>query len=65
MPPAFPGILHWQEAGTKTTRREWTAVCNGQSEAFKRAASEAHADILEETTPSIEEIFVAHVRRGK
>lgn len=54
--PDFPGALFWEGRG-----RDWSAVCDGDVEAFKQAAAERNAVILEEAVPSLEEMFVARV----
>ena len=55
-PPVIPGALTWKGA-----RHEWTAVCNGRLDALQAAAAEAGARIVEQRTPSLDEIFVAQV----
>ena len=55
-PPELAGAL-----GFKGTGHEWTAVCNGQLDALQSAVAEAGARIVEQSVPSLEEIFVARV----
>jgi ABC-2 type transport system ATP-binding protein len=55
-PPALTGALCWQGNG-----REWSAVCNGQLDAFRGAAASCGARIVEERAPSLDEIFMARV----
>jgi len=42
---------------------EWTVLCNGagQIDELKDAAMSQGASIVEEATPSLEEIFIAHM----
>ena len=56
-PPSLPGALDWQGGG-----REWMAVCDGEVDAFRQAAAELNGEVVEENTPSLEEIFVARVK---
>ncbi len=58
-PPDLPGALFWEGAGT-----EWATVCNGQAAALKEAAAQRGAEVLEEATPSLEEIFIARAKAG-
>lgn len=44
--------------------REWTFLCNGQSEQLKRAAEALGAQVVEETSPSLDEIFVCRTARS-
>jgi ABC-2 type transport system ATP-binding protein len=39
---------------------EWTVICDGRKDAVFQSAREMNARILEEATPSLEEIFAAH-----
>jgi ABC-2 type transport system ATP-binding protein len=55
-PPPLAGVLAWQGAG-----REWTAVCDGQPGEVRAAAAACGAHIVEEKTPSLDEIFLARV----
>jgi ABC-2 type transport system ATP-binding protein len=57
--PLLPGMLSCDGAG-----REWTIVCNGQLEQLREAAAGQGAAIVEETSPSLDEVFVARVRGG-
>jgi ABC-2 type transport system ATP-binding protein len=58
-PPKVHGALSVDGRG-----REWTVVCNGQSDAIRAAANTLGATIVEETTPSLEDIFIARAGRG-
>ena len=53
-PPTIAGALTWKGA-----QHEWTAVCNGRLDTLQAAAAEAGARIVEQRTPSLEEIFIA------
>jgi ABC-2 type transport system ATP-binding protein len=53
-PPALAGALAWEGSG-----REWSALCAGRPWELKRAAEECGACVVEERTPSLDEIFVA------
>jgi len=55
-PPGISHALSWKGAG-----HEWTALCNGHREEFLRAVGQAGGRIVGEATPSLEEIFIAHV----
>jgi ABC-2 type transport system ATP-binding protein len=54
-PPTIPGALSISGAG-----REWSVICNGGRDRLRSAAAEAHATIVEEHAPSLNEIFLAH-----
>jgi ABC-2 type transport system ATP-binding protein len=55
-PPPLEGALVWDGAG-----REWTAVCSGRSGQLEAAAAVLGAQIIEQASPSLDEIFVARV----
>ena len=55
-PPALPGALSVEGAG-----REWTVICNGARRELSAALGQLGARIVEEQTPSLNEIFVARV----
>ena len=55
-PPAIAGALTWKGA-----QHEWTAVCNGRLDALQAAAAEAGARVVQQRSPSLDEIFVAQV----
>lgn len=44
--------------------REWTIVCNGEMAAVRAAAQTLGATVVEESTPSLEDIFIARAGRG-
>lgn len=52
------GVLHREGAG-----REWTVICNGQRKAIEQQLAAARAEIIESSSPSLDEIFVARVNR--
>jgi ABC-2 type transport system ATP-binding protein len=55
-PPALLGSARWEGFG-----REWTAVCRGSLEELQGQTAGLGARIIEEHTPSLDEIFVARV----
>lgn len=58
--PCFPeltGALTWSGSG-----REWKIVCNGQKQELEAALQELNAEIMERSTPTLEEIFVARMK---
>jgi ABC-2 type transport system ATP-binding protein len=55
-PPALSGSTWWEGFG-----REWSATCRGSLEALQGEAAGIGARIVEEHTPSLDEIFVARV----
>lgn len=58
--PDVPGALHVQGEG-----REWAIVCQGEPAMMRAALEKAGAEVLEETTPSLDAVFIARVRGGK
>jgi len=57
-PPRLPGILFCEGAGL-----EWTVLCDGALDVLRAAAEKQGARIVEEGTPTLEEIFVARVKQ--
>jgi ABC-2 type transport system ATP-binding protein len=55
-PPALLGTSRWEGIG-----HEWTTVCRGSIEEIQGRVAGAGARIVEEHTPSLDEIFVARV----
>jgi len=55
--PELPGVLSYQGEG-----REWTVLCNGGLEELRVAAAHAGAQVVEEETPTLDEIFLARAR---
>jgi ABC-2 type transport system ATP-binding protein len=56
-PPQFNGALSCTGEGL-----EWTFLANGGSEVLKQAVVDQGGTIVEEAAPSLEEIFVSHVK---
>lgn len=54
-PPVFDDALHCHGHG-----KEWTLTVNGQLDTVRDQAKQDGARIVEETTPSLEDIFIAH-----
>jgi ABC-2 type transport system ATP-binding protein len=52
--PNLPGILSCQGEG-----REWTVLCNGGLEELRAAAKQSGAQVVEEESPTLDEIFLA------
>jgi ABC-2 type transport system ATP-binding protein len=55
-PPSLAGTIHMSGGG-----HEWIALCNGNRNELISAAAQMGARVIEERTPSLEEIFVARV----
>jgi ABC-2 type transport system ATP-binding protein len=55
--PDLPGVLSYDGEG-----REWTVLCNGGLEELRTAASNAGAQVVDEDTPTLDEIFLARSR---
>jgi ABC-2 type transport system ATP-binding protein len=53
-PPRLAGALAWDGVG-----REWTAVCSGNSNEWRSAAAAIGAQVIEQSTVSLDEIFIA------
>lgn len=58
-PPTFPGMLAYEGSA-----REWTVVCNGQREELRQVAIRQGVEVVDESQPSLDEVFVARVRQG-
>ena len=56
-PPSFPGLLH-----TEGEARDWTCYANGDLAPLTTALRAQNAEIIEQTTPTLSEIFIARVR---
>jgi ABC-2 type transport system ATP-binding protein len=56
-PPGLGGAMSIEGAG-----REWTAICNGARGELLEEVAQLGASVVEEHTPSLNEIFVARVR---
>ena len=57
-PPELAGALSVHGA-----KNEWTILCNGELETIKHAISGLSATIVDQATPTLEEIFVARSSR--
>jgi ABC-2 type transport system ATP-binding protein len=55
-PPKLPGAIHSRGAG-----REWEYLCNGGLESLKAAAAQLGAEVIAESTVSLDEVFVGRV----
>ena len=55
--PEVPCALSIEGSG-----HEWSVLCDGQTEKMRKAAEELGARVVEESTPTLEEIFVARAR---
>jgi len=55
--PELPGVLSQRGEG-----REWTVLCNGGLEELRTAVARAGAQVVEEETPTLDEIFLARAR---
>lgn len=58
--PDVPGALHVEGEG-----REWAVVCQGEAAIVRAALEHAGAEVLEQSTPSLDAVFVARVRGGR
>jgi ABC-2 type transport system ATP-binding protein len=56
-PPSLPGALSWDGSGC-----EWTALCAGQANQLQSAAAALGARIVEQSSVSLDEIFIARSR---
>ena len=54
IPPELPGALSWQGGG-----QEWTAVCAASAEETRMAAASLGAQVVNEESPNLDEIFIA------
>ncbi|MCC6694110.1 MAG: ABC transporter ATP-binding protein [Candidatus Hydrogenedentes bacterium] len=61
-PPAQAPILEGALA-IEGRGKEWTAVCNGQLDDLKASAARLNASVVAQSTPSLEDIFVARAGR--
>jgi len=55
--PVFSGALHCTGSG-----QIWTVICNGQREEIRREVAEQDAAVVDEQSPSLEEVFVARTK---
>ena len=56
-PPSFESALQCDGEG-----REWTIVCNGQRPHVEQQVASLQGTIVDVTSPSLDEVFVARVR---
>ena len=59
-PPLLSGALNVSGSGL-----EWTAVCDGAREQLTASAAQLGARVIEEGTPTLDEIFVARTTKQK
>ncbi len=59
-PPALLGSTRWEGFG-----REWTVVCPGTIDEIRSRAAGFGAQVVEDTSPTLEDIFVAHAAAAK
>jgi ABC-2 type transport system ATP-binding protein len=59
-PPALLGSSRWEGFG-----REWTIVCPGSIDEIRVRAAGFGAQIVEDESPSLEDIFVARAARAQ
>jgi ABC-2 type transport system ATP-binding protein len=55
-PPSLDGVLAWEGAG-----QEWTALCAGCPSQLEAAAAVLGAEIVHQSAPSLDDIFMARV----
>ena len=53
-PPEFPGVISIEGKG-----HEWSALCSGNLDAICKRAQETGCEVLQEDSPTLEDIFVA------
>jgi ABC-2 type transport system ATP-binding protein len=58
--PNIPGVIRAEGEGL-----EWNVVCQGDIEALRGAVAEVQGRVVEETIPSLDTVFVAHVTGRK
>ena len=56
--PAVDGAL-----SVRGANHEWTVICNGDQAGVQRAIATMNATVLEQATPTLEEIFIARASR--
>ncbi len=59
-PPALLGSTRWEGFG-----REWTVVCPGSIEEIRARAAGIGAQVVGDSSPTLEDIFVAHAAAAK
>ncbi|MEZ6145930.1 MAG: hypothetical protein R3B91_11050 [Planctomycetaceae bacterium] len=58
--PTLPGALSCDGSG-----QEWTVICNGQIEELCARCNRTGAEVVEQSRPSLDEVFVARVYHGR
>jgi len=58
-PPALPGAIERNGRG-----QEWTYLCRADRELLLQAAKRLSANIVQESTPSLDDIFISTVNRN-
>ncbi len=56
--PDMKTAIDWQGDG-----HEWTAICNGQLEELKQEITQAGAMIVDQSVPSLNEIFISRIHQ--
>jgi ABC-2 type transport system ATP-binding protein len=59
-PPAILGSTRWEGFG-----REWSVVCPGSIDEIRSQAACIGAEVVEDVSPTLEDIFVAHAASAK
>jgi len=57
---AMPGVLQ-----AERTDAEWEIMCDGAIDAFKQAVTEQGGIIVDERSPSLDDVFVVRVKHGR
>jgi ABC-2 type transport system ATP-binding protein len=57
--PVIPGALSCTGSGPL-----WSVICNGQCDAVRQEVARQDASVVDEQTPSLEEVFVARTKSG-
>jgi ABC-2 type transport system ATP-binding protein len=55
--PVIPGAIHCTGAGNL-----WTVIANGELEKVRHEVAQANAEVVDEMSPSLEEVFVARTK---
>ncbi|MFC1495051.1 hypothetical protein ACFL6W_07220 [Thermodesulfobacteriota bacterium] len=58
--PELPGALSIEGKG-----HEWTALCSGNLDEICKRARETGCEVLQEDSPTLEDIFVAHIGNNR
>lgn len=58
--PDAMGVIHVEGEG-----REWAVITQGDAEATRKALESSGAKVMEESIPSLDTVFVAHVTGGR